>query len=64
MIAENVIAELSSPTLTRVEFPHSAVAENGANMLLERIAKPGLPPRTVRQPSTLVVRESTGAHRQ
>lgn len=63
MIAETVMAELSSPSLTRVEFDHPLVAENGAAMLLERIAKPGLAPRTVYLPSTLVARESTGAHR-
>lgn len=59
MLTDTALTDLVSPSLTLAEFDNQAVAKNGAAMLLERLANPSLPYRTVRIPASFVIREST-----
>ena len=47
------------PPLTTVSVPHHRVGSEAARMLLEGIAEPERPPRSVLLPPTLIVRGST-----
>ncbi len=54
-------ARLWSPSLTTVSITPWRLGEAAGQALLERIASPSLPPRLIRLPTTLIVRESTQA---
>ena len=54
-------ARLWSPSLTTVSITPRNLGEAAGQALLERMASPNLPPRLIRLPTTLVVRESTRA---
>ncbi|MFF2849285.1 LacI family DNA-binding transcriptional regulator [Streptomyces sp. NPDC058001] len=53
-------ADLFSPRLTAVAQPSREIGETAVRLLLERLASPGAPPRTVRLPCTLIHRTSCG----
>ena len=59
MLTDTALTDLVSPSLTLAEFNNQTVAAGGAAMLLERLANPTLPPRTIRVPASLLAREST-----
>ncbi|TDB87909.1 LacI family transcriptional regulator [Actinomadura sp. KC216] len=50
-----------TPALTTVHVPHYEIGAEAARMLLERLADPGLPRKSVTLPVSLVVRGSTAA---
>ena len=52
-----------SPPLTTVHVPHYQIGAEGARMLLERLANPDLPAKSITLPATLVLRESTARPR-
>ncbi|MFI0483551.1 LacI family DNA-binding transcriptional regulator [Actinomadura sp. 9N215] len=52
-----------TPALTTVHVPHYEIGAEAARMLLERLADPGLPRKSVTLPVSLVVRGSTAAPR-
>ena len=56
-------ADLFQPRLTTVAQPCQAIGERAIELLLERIANPGLPPRHVRLPVVMRHRDSCGCHR-
>jgi LacI family transcriptional regulator, galactose operon repressor len=49
-----------SPRLTTVDLPKRELGEAAAKLLIERVAKRGGPPRTVRLKSAMRIRESCG----
>jgi LacI family transcriptional regulator len=53
-----------SPRLTTIDLPKRELGAAAAQMLLERMDKPGARPRTIRLPSALRVRESCGSARR
>ncbi len=53
-------ADLFAPRLTAVAQPTTELGERAVALLLSRIDDPGLPPRTVRLPTTFVHRDSCG----
>ncbi|MGH3243748.1 MAG: LacI family DNA-binding transcriptional regulator, partial [Spirillospora sp.] len=56
-----------TPALTTVHVPHYEIGAEAARMLLERLADPGLPRKSITLPVSLVVRGSTArprAHRR
>ncbi|MFC0055789.1 LacI family DNA-binding transcriptional regulator [Streptomyces actinomycinicus] len=53
-------ADLFSPRLTAIAQPSRELGAQAVRMLLERLAEPGRPPRTVRLPCTFVHRTSCG----
>ena len=53
-------ADLFEPRLTLIAQPVRQIGEMAANMLVERMADPGLPPRTIRLAPTLAIRGSCG----
>jgi len=55
-------ATLVSPPLTTVHQPCREIAETAFRALLERVAQPALPPRSLLLAPRLVVRESCGAY--
>jgi len=57
-------ATLVSPPLTTIHQPCRDFATIAFHAMLERIAEPNLPPRTLTVSPTLVVRESCGAYLQ
>ncbi len=48
-----------APPLTTIAIPHQQIGAEAARMLLESIADPSRPARTVQLPLSLVVRGST-----
>ncbi len=52
-----------SPPLTTVAIPHQQIGAEAARMLLESIADPARPARTVQLPLSLVLRGSTARAR-
>ena len=52
-----------SPPLTTVHVPHYQIGAEGARMLLERLANPDLPAKSITLPATLVLRASTARPR-
>lgn len=52
-----------SPPLSTVHVPHYQIGAEGARMLLERLANPDLPAKSITLPATLVLRESTAPPR-
>lgn len=55
-------ATLLSPPLTTVHQPCREIAESAFRAMLERIAEPTIPKRTISLSAALVVRESCGAY--
>ncbi|WP_405926024.1 LacI family DNA-binding transcriptional regulator [Streptomyces sp. NBC_00035] len=53
-------ADLFTPRLTAISQPSKEIGARAVQLLLERLASPGRPGRTVRLPSTLVHRTSCG----
>ncbi|MFD3928546.1 LacI family DNA-binding transcriptional regulator [Streptomyces sp. NPDC058614] len=53
-------ADLFAPRLTAISQPSKEIGARAVQLLLERLASPGRPGRTVRLPSTLVHRTSCG----
>ncbi|MFF6996982.1 LacI family DNA-binding transcriptional regulator [Streptomyces sp. NPDC008313] len=53
-------ADLFSPRLTAISQPSKEIGARAVRLLLERLASPGRPGRTVRLPSTFVHRTSCG----
>ncbi|MFF4286654.1 LacI family DNA-binding transcriptional regulator [Streptomyces sp. NPDC001633] len=53
-------ADLFSPRLTAIAQPSKEIGATAVRLLLERLAEPGRPPRTVRLPCTFVHRTSCG----
>jgi LacI family transcriptional regulator len=51
------------PPLTTVAIPHQQIGAEAARLLLDSIAEPSRPTRSVLLPVSLVVRESTAAPR-
>jgi LacI family transcriptional regulator len=48
-----------TPPLSTVRVPHYQIGAEAARMLLDRLANPGLPAKSITLPATLVLREST-----
>lgn len=55
-------ADLFQPRLTLISQPIKQIGETAANMLVERMADPNRPPRTIRLETSLVIRESCGCN--
>lgn len=53
-----------NPALTTVRLPITEASQRGVQLLLDRIADPGLGPRRITLPCQLIVRESTGTPRK
>jgi LacI family transcriptional regulator len=53
-------ADLFEPQLTTVHQPMRALGERACARLMERVAKPGLPPQVQTLPTELVIRHSCG----
>ncbi|GHC94503.1 LacI family transcriptional regulator [Nocardiopsis terrae] len=53
-------ADLCVPALTTLSGPHETAGRAAVELLLERVTRPGTPPRQVVLPPHLVVRDSTG----
>jgi len=53
-------ADLFQPRLTTIAQPCARIGQSAMELLLSRIAEPGLPPRRVRLPTALRHRESCG----
>jgi Transcriptional regulators len=53
-------ADVFSPRLTAIAQPSAEIGSLAIHMLLERLADPSLPPRTVRLQPHLVHRDSCG----
>lgn len=56
-------AALLAPPLTTIRQPAANLGTAAMRAMLERLANPDLPPREIRLPSELVVRESCGSRR-
>ncbi|ALG11782.1 LacI family DNA-binding transcriptional regulator [Kibdelosporangium phytohabitans] len=50
-----------TPPLSTVHVPHYQIGAEAARMLLDRLANPDLPAKSITLPATLVLRESTSA---
>jgi LacI family transcriptional regulator len=48
-----------TPPLSTVHVPHYQIGAEAARMLLDRLANPALPAKSITLPATLVLREST-----
>jgi LacI family transcriptional regulator len=53
------LAEKIRPALTTVSVPNYAIGARAAHLLLDRIREPDAPPKRIRIPVSLVVRDST-----
>ena len=53
-----------APPLTTVRVPHYQIGAEAGRMLLERLANPDLPAKSITLPATLVVRGSTASPRR
>jgi LacI family transcriptional regulator len=53
-----------APPLTTVRVPHYQIGAEAGRMLLERLADPSLPAKSITLPATLVVRGSTASPRR
>jgi LacI family transcriptional regulator len=52
-----------TPPLSTVRVPHYQIGAEAARMLLERLADPTLPAKSITLPAMLVLRESTAPPR-
>lgn len=52
-----------APPLTTVHVPHYEIGAEAARLLLERLANPDIPPKSITLPVTLIVRGSTAPPR-
>ena len=53
-------ADLCVPALTTLAGPHEEAGRMAVELLLDRVTRPGTPPRQVILPAHLVIRDSTG----
>lgn len=58
------LAEMSAPSLSSVSLASEERGELAARLLLERLTHPDAPPVRAAVPPRLIVRESSGAHRE
>lgn len=56
-------AEYSAPPLTTIDVPTVDIGESAMRLMLDTLRTPGVPPREVILPHSLVVRESSGLPR-
>jgi len=53
------LVDMVQPPLTTIRISHDLIGREGARLLLERIARPDMPPVQIRTPPELILRAST-----
>lgn len=59
-----LLAKMTTPALTSVDFPFEEMGHLGAQMLIERLENPSAPPRRILISPPLTVRASSGPYQQ